>query len=294
MTGGRHDPDDVRHAALLLPLAVTLGNLFFGVYAMVAAFRGDLEAACWYVVVAAVLDMLDGPVARLTRTGSSFGAELDSVVDTVSFGAAPALLFYVLYLQESGWSWLLALVYVIAVVVRLARFNVQQAGGTKSHFEGLPSPTAGIIVATFYPFSLTPFFEAWLAGLPWPQIVSVGIVVLSVLMVSPVPYRTELPLGLSDARELAGTALAATAVASAVAAPRYFFFLFFVLYTVYGLLRAGVLGALERLPGRDRAPDEGEDDGRAGGAGAELRRTGYREVAPGRSGGDAPADDPAL
>lgn len=293
MTGGRPDPDDVRHAARLLPLAVTLGNLFFGIYAMVAAFRGDLEAACWYVVVAAVLDMLDGPVARLTGTGSAFGAELDSVVDAVSFGAAPGLLFYVLYLQEAGWSWLLALVYVIAVVVRLARFNVQQAGGAKSHFEGLPSPTAGVIVATLHPFSQTPLFEAWLAGLPWPQIVSVGVVVLSVLMVSPVPYRTELPLGLSDARELAGTTLAAGAVAAAVAAPRYFFFLSFVLYTVYGLLRATVLGARERLLGRDRAPDGGEGDGHAGGAGAELRRTGY-QVSPGGSGGDAPADDPAL
>src|SRR5690606_25491405 len=119
---------------------------------------------------------------RFTRTGSAFGSELDSLVDAVSFGVAPGLIMYQLYLSEGVWSWTLTFVFIAAVVVRLARFNVEQAGRAKSHFIGLPSPTAGMIVATYYPFSRTPFFQEHLSHLPWPQIMGMGMVLLGVLM----------------------------------------------------------------------------------------------------------------
>ena len=118
--------------------------------------------AGWFIVWAAVTDLLDGRVARFTRTGSAFGEELDSLVDAISFGVAPAFIMYTLYFSDGTWSWVLPLLYVMAVVVRLARFNMEQEGEAKRHFHGLPSPTPGIILATFYPFSQTAFFQTYL------------------------------------------------------------------------------------------------------------------------------------
>ncbi len=276
----RRDRRGLQRGVIILPSAFTLGNLFFGLYAVVAAFRGDLEWACWAVVIAAVLDMLDGRVARFTRTGSAFGAELDSLVDAISFGVAPGVVVYVLYLQEGTWSWLLAFVYVTAVVVRLARFNIEQAGRAKAHFHGLPSPTAGMILATYYPFSRTAFFDTYLSGLPWPQAVAAGMVLLSVLMVSHVPYPVVPRIGFRSARGLAATGFVVGAVFAAVAVPRYFFFPFLVAYTAWGLLRSVGMGLMERLPDRDPLRDE--DEAGADDAGAEHRELDYRDVAPSR------------
>jgi len=135
----------LQRGVIILPSAFTLGNLFFGVYAIVAATRGDFEWAGWFIVFAGVLDLLDGRVARFTRTGTAFGAELDSLVDAISFGVAPALIAYQLYFTEGRWGWTVCFVYIAASVVRLARFNIDQAGHARSHFIGLPSPTAGIL-----------------------------------------------------------------------------------------------------------------------------------------------------
>ena len=113
--------------------------------AMVAAARGDFIWAGWYIVFAGTLDMLDGRIARLTRTGSRFGAELDSLVDAISFGVAPAFIMFQLYFNDTQWSWIVSFVFVTAVVVRLARFNIEQGGEAKRYFHGLPSPAAGML-----------------------------------------------------------------------------------------------------------------------------------------------------
>jgi len=165
-TGGKDRPPrrrpQLQRGIIILPSAFTLGNLFFGVFALVSAAQGDLIWAAWYIVFAAILDFADGRVARFTRTGSAFGAELDSLVDAISFGVAPGFIIYQQFLTETAWGWILAYVYITAIVVRLARFNVEQGGEAKTHFHGLPSPTAGVILATFYPFTQTPFFRAQL------------------------------------------------------------------------------------------------------------------------------------
>ena len=101
---------------------------------MVAASRGDFIWAGWFIVFAGTLDMLDGSVARFTRTGSRFGAELDSLVDAISFGVAPGFIMYQLFFSDTPWSWILSFVYVTAVVVRLARFNIEEGGEPKRHF----------------------------------------------------------------------------------------------------------------------------------------------------------------
>lgn len=271
----------LQRGVIILPSAFTLGNLFFGVFAIVAATRGEFAWAAWYIVYAGILDMLDGRVARFTRTGSAFGAELDSLVDVVSFGVAPALIMYQLYFSEGVWSWTLCFVYITSVVVRLARFNVEQAGRAKSHFIGLPSPTAGMILATFYPFSRTPFFQSNLDHLPWPQLMGMGMVLLGVLMLSHIPYPVVPRIGFRTLKGLLTTAFMAACVLAALAVPSNFFFPFLATYTVIGLTRSVVLGLLDRLPERDPLLDE-EEGQESDEAGAEIRSLDYTDIAPSR------------
>lgn len=271
----------LQRGVIILPSAFTLGNLFFGLYAIVAATRGDFMWAAWFIVWAGILDLLDGRVARFTRTGSAFGAELDSLVDAVSFGVAPGLIMYQLYFSDTAWSWTLTFVYVTAAVVRLARFNVEQAGHAKTYFHGLPSPTAGMVLATFYPFSQTFFFQQYLVRLPWHQIMAMTMVLLGVLMVSHVPYPVMPRIGLRTRKGLFTTAFLGSCIVAAVTVPRYFFFPLFVSYTVAGLIRSVVMGLVERLPERDPLLDE-ESEGEADEADAEIRSLDYTEVAPSR------------
>jgi CDP-diacylglycerol---serine O-phosphatidyltransferase len=276
--GGGPGRPPLQRGIIILPSAFTLGSLFFGVYALVTAARGDLIWAGWYIVFAAILDLVDGRVARFTRTGSSFGAELDSLVDAISFGVAPAFILYQLYFADAGWGWILCFVYVTAVVLRLARFNVEQAGEAKTHFHGLPSPTAGMILATFYPFSQTAFFQSQLAHLPWPQIMVLVTVILSVLLMSHVPYAVVPRISFQTRRGLFNIAWMATGVFLAITVPRYYFFPALVLYTTWGLVKSLVLGLLDRLPERDPLLDQ--EDEEVDDSGAEIRDLDYRDVAP--------------
>ena len=150
----------MRRAVVLLPNGFTLFNLFCGIYAIVLAIRGDFASAPTFIVLGGVADALDGRVARATGTGSRFGEELDSLVDAISFGLAPALIMYFAVLPNDGnWDWLLVFIFTSCAVMRLARFNVEQAGRTKTHFHGLPSPAAGMTLATYYWFSQTPLYN---------------------------------------------------------------------------------------------------------------------------------------
>ena len=268
----------LRQGIIILPSAFTLGNLFFGTYALVTAARGDLIWAGWFIVFAAVLDLADGRIARFTRTGSDFGAELDSLVDAISFGVAPAFILYQLYLSDTAWGWILSFAYITAVVLRLARFNVEQGGEAKTHFHGLPSPTAGMILATFYPFSQTAFFQVQLGDLPWPSIMGVVTVILSVLLMSHIPYALFPRIGFKTRKGLFNTAVVVGGLTLAITVPRYYFFPVLVLYTSWGLGKAMILGLLDRLPEKDPLLDEEDEDL----AGAELRKVDYRDVAPGR------------
>ncbi len=118
-------------------------------------------------MIAGVLDMLDGLFARMGRAGTRFGAELDSLVDIVSFGVAPATLIYFLHFSTQGeFGWVFAYGFVVCVALRLARYNVQHDTAQRG-FSGLPSPAAGMTLATYYPFTQTTFFQVQLAALPW-------------------------------------------------------------------------------------------------------------------------------
>ncbi len=263
----------LERGVIIIPSALTLANLFFGLWAIVAASRGDFRGAAWLIVLAGIADMIDGRVARVTQTGSRFGEEMDSLVDAISFGVAPAMIVYFLFLSRETWGWVAAFIYIAGAVVRLARFNVEQAGQAKMNFHGLPSPSAGMTLATFYPFSQTPFFETWFAGLNWSFWMIVLMILLSGLMMSHVLYPVMPKFSVRTKKGIATGIFMLVALIAALTVPAYFFFPFLVVYIGYGLFKALVYGFFERLPERDVLLDEDGDE-----AGAELRDIDYEEL----------------
>ncbi len=156
---GRMDGEGTqrKRGIYLLPNLLTTGALFAGFYAIVAAMAGRHEPAAVALFVAIVLDGLDGRIARLTGTQTDFGAQYDSLSDVIAFGLAPALVVYhwaLAHLAAYGWlwaklGWLAAFVYTACTALRLARFNTQLGVADKRHFQGLPSPAAAGLVASF-------------------------------------------------------------------------------------------------------------------------------------------------
>ena len=155
-----HDPDDDAEVAgaprprrkgiYILPNLFTLAALFGGFYAIVMAMNGRFDRAAIGIFCAAVLDSLDGRVARMTNTQSAFGEQMDSLSDMVSFGAAPALIVYEWALKGLGkLGWIAAFVYCSGAALRLARFNTNIAVVDKRFFQGLPSPAAAALVIGF-------------------------------------------------------------------------------------------------------------------------------------------------
>jgi hypothetical protein len=136
-----------------------------------------------------------------------------------------------------------------------------------------------MILATFYPFSQTAFFQAQMGDLPWPRIMGVVTVIVSVLLMSHIPYALFPRIGFRTKRGLFNTAVVLGGLFLAITVPRYYFFPVLALYTTWGLLKAVLLGLLDRLPDRDPLLDEEEEEDDSG---AELRTVDYRDVAPGR------------
>ncbi|MBL8307864.1 MAG: CDP-diacylglycerol--serine O-phosphatidyltransferase [Rubrivivax sp.] len=143
-------PRPRRKGIYILPNAITLAALFSGFYGVVMAMNGRFEAACVAIFCAAILDSLDGRVARMTNAQSAFGEQMDSLSDMVSFGAAPALIMYIWGLKDMGKAgWIPAFVYIAGAALRLARFNVNIGVVDKRFFQGLPSPAAAALVIGF-------------------------------------------------------------------------------------------------------------------------------------------------
>lgn len=170
----------------ILPNLVTALGLCSGLTAIRAALLGDWEAAVLLVLVAAVLDGIDGGIARLVRGETRFGAELDSLADAISFGVAPALILYTWSLNGIGrFGWLVALLLALFCALRLARFNAGIDRTDPPHrphgyLTGVPAP-AGALLA------LTPLYLWFWSGLPelrTPVLVAVWTIIVALLMVS--------------------------------------------------------------------------------------------------------------
>jgi len=172
----------------VVPSLFTVLNMFCGFLSLIHSSRGDFTSASWFIILAAGFDAFDGIMARITKSSSEFGVQIDSLSDVVSFGAAPAFLAYQLSLSTlGGIGMLLSSLVMIFGGLRLARFNVQLTGFDKDYFLGLPIPASAITIASFTLSFAGPggyLRPAAAALLPWM------VVVLSLLMVSKVRYDT--------------------------------------------------------------------------------------------------------
>ncbi|MEO7998911.1 MAG: CDP-diacylglycerol--serine O-phosphatidyltransferase [Gemmatimonadaceae bacterium] len=259
---GRNKPQRNRpRVVTAMPNGFTLANLFFGIFAIVASTRGEFDDAALYIVFAAVFDTLDGRIARATKTGSAFGEQLDSLVDAISFGTAPALIMYFAVLNKTGWDWIFCFIYTSCAVIRLARFNVEQAGTGSKQFTGLPSPAAGLTLATYYWFSQTDLYtETMIGNLPWHQTMRFVMLGLAGLMISNVQYAKVPTVGFKSIKGILGTLLVVGVFAGVIFLPKPFFFPAWMCYVAYGIGRTVLLGLMDRVSFRDDDNDDDDDD----------------------------------
>jgi CDP-diacylglycerol--serine O-phosphatidyltransferase len=253
---------DMRRAVILFPSGLTLGNLFFGIFAIISASRGQFVEAGVFVLLGGACDALDGQVARATNARTQVGEELDSLVDAITFGLAPGLIMYFAVLNRDNWDWVSVFLFSACAVMRLARFNIEQAGTAKTYFQGLPSPAAGITLASFYWFS-----QSWLynygaiANLPWHVLLRFLMAALAFLMISNIPYPIFPRTGFRSLRAIGATLLLVGSVALLATKRLEFFFPFALCYVAWGPLRWIFAGMFERRqPTIPYDLSEGEED----------------------------------
>ena len=179
---------DKKNARMILPIMLTLIGVCIGLTSIRFALDEKFELAIIAIIFAALIDGLDGRIARLIKGTSKVGKELDFLTDMISFGVAPAFIMYFWKLNTLGrFGWLLCLVYVICVALRLARFNInsnQEPSWRDNFFEGVPSPAGGILVLTPVIISLSGFD---LFKLNYDLIVPTFFILTSLLLISKFP-----------------------------------------------------------------------------------------------------------
>ena len=179
---------DKKSARVILPNMLTLIGVCIGLTSIRFALDGRFELAIVAIIIAALIDGLDGRIARLIKGTSKVGKELDSLTDVISFGVAPAFIMYFWSMSEIGrLGWLISLIYVVCVALRLARFNVNsetEPSWRDNFFEGIPSPAGGVLVLMplIYSFSEVQFFQV-----NYQIIVPVLFIFISILLISKIP-----------------------------------------------------------------------------------------------------------
>ncbi len=180
----KNNPANLKKGIHILPSLFTTGNVFCGFYAFIAVFNDQQYVAAWAIVVALIFDVLDGRIARLTKTTSAFGAQYDSLADVISFGMAPAFLAYSWVMKPfNRVGWMAAFLFLLCAALRLARFNITKPDVKGNHFIGLPTPAAAAVLA-----SLVIGFEDLFSTRINPIVMVVVVYSLAFLMVSNIKY----------------------------------------------------------------------------------------------------------
>jgi CDP-diacylglycerol--serine O-phosphatidyltransferase len=237
---------NLRRGVYVIPTSLTVLNLFFGFRCIVNSTkalqavtdgRGDLairffELACISLLIAAVFDTFDGLIARSLGATSEFGKEYDSLADVVTFGAAPAVLVYSWGLHVLGnLGGGIAFLFLVAVSLRLARFNVMTGKSDYRYFVGLPSPAGALTIAAIVNFAPTPVTDRRFA-----LIILLVTTFVAFSMVSPVRWRSQKGLNLQKERSLMYFVVLALIVGVASKWPKEFFFVGAIAYLVSGPL----------------------------------------------------------
>jgi len=177
-----------KRTRVILPNIFTLVGVCIGLSSIKFAFDGRFEISILAIIIAGIIDGLDGRIARLIKGASKVGKELDSLTDVISFGVAPAFIMYFWKLNELGRvGWLICLIYVICVALRLARFNVTseaEPSWRDNFFEGIPSPAGGVLVLIPLVFN---FSELNIFNINYDTIVPLFFITTSILLISKVP-----------------------------------------------------------------------------------------------------------
>ena len=168
----------------ILPSLFTTGNVFCGFYSFIAALNDKYFLAAWAIVFAIIFDVLDGRIARMTKTTSAFGMQYDSLADVISFGMAPAFLCYAWVLKPFGRvGWMAAFLYLLCAALRLARFNTTKSDVQGQYFVGLATPAAAAVIA-----SIIIAFEDLFGSRVHPGFMVAVVYILAFLMVSNIKY----------------------------------------------------------------------------------------------------------
>ncbi len=235
----------MKYGIYLLPTLLTLGNLGLGVYSLICTLGYQFSSAAWAVLGAVAMDTLDGQVARVTKSSSPFGIEIDSFADIISFGIAPVLLMYQLVLHNYGRLGIaVALFYVIAGVLRLARYNLKTLQGKETgYYTGLPIPAAaGILVSSVILYEMVEeeitakTIPLIMKNVPFLfQVIPLVMFVLSLLMVSGLRYTKLIKLKLTRPKSYRFLPVIIGAGLLIYAYPQNMIFIIFAGYILSGL-----------------------------------------------------------
>lgn len=237
----------------ILPSLFTCGNISCGYLSIVSSIDGDFTGSAWFLILAIALDISDGKVARLTKTTSEFGIQLDSLSDLISFGVAPSVMMYQLVLNSMDKVGIaIAVLYVVCSALRLARFNVRTQNGIESRsFIGLPTPaSAGLLISfvlSYQLFIAAPGQDLTFKTIPilmknmpvFFKMMPIAVVILSLLMVSNVPYVSFKKLDLSRPKAFRLLVLVIILLFLIITFPQNIVFVLFSLYVFSGILFIG-------------------------------------------------------
>jgi len=223
-----------------LPSLFSLTNLFFGFMSVLMTFHGRYRTAALLIIIAALMDGLDGLVARATHTPSDFGIELDSLADAVSFGLATSVLLYYWGMEMAGPpAVFFSFVFLTAGVLRLARYNVRShVPSDRKHYEGLTVPSAAMFMAAVVNFHPVP-----LATRASGFVIAVLTLVISLFMVSTFPYRNYIKAFMSRRIDIRTALFVAVSLFGVLFYTRYFLLLYFGLNVLSGPTAAVVRAA---------------------------------------------------
>jgi len=215
----------------LLPSFFSLSNVFFGFLSLISCFHGRFSRAAFWIIMSAVMDGLDGIIARSVGAQSEFGVQLDSLADAFSFGGAPSVLFYFWGLRGAGTAGVFfSFIFLASAVLRLARYNIlQNTQKSKKFYVGLSVPSASLFIASlvlFHPQPLRTRLSSFLLALT--------IIVVSFFMVSTIKYRNFLSFRLRQKINLSSGLLIAIFIASLIFYTEIFLLVFFTFIVLSG------------------------------------------------------------
>lgn len=252
----RRTPTKKRRGIYILPNLLTTGNLLCGFWSIISVFQERFYLASVAILLAAVFDLFDGKVAKLSGTTSKFGMQYDSLADLVSFGVAPALLAFSWALRPYGkFGWLAAFLFVACGAIRLARYNVLASSGETKYFKGLPIPVAAAMIA----FTILLYFE-WIETDWVKDFVILGMIyILAFLMVSNIRYFTFKELNLAKRKPFSIFIYVVLSLTVIVMQPVVVLSGFILLYVfsgpvnmVWAWRKKKVLSKMEPVPQEDR------------------------------------------